>query len=144
MLLQTIIKRLAPKKLFLIDGIGALLSAFLLGAIWTRFENIFGMPRSALYILALLPCFFAIYDFICYFKIKENWSPFLKVIAFANLLYCLISIGFLFNHYQQLTVLGLIYFFLELLIVILLAGIELKMAAYWANKKDGGGLDQKT
>lgn len=124
----TLLKSLQPKQLFLIDGFGALLSAFLLGVILTRFESTFGMPREALYYLAALPCFFALYDLVCYFRVSENWRPFLKAIAIANLLYCCLSIGFLLLHYPSLTALGWLYFLLELAIVIVLASMELKKA----------------
>ena len=119
---------LKPRAMFLIDGFGALTSAFLLGVILTKFESTFGMPLKALYFLALLPCIFAIYDFSCYWQIIKNWRPFLKTIAIANLLYCGISIGFVVHHYEELTTLGLVYFLLELAIVIMLASIEFKTA----------------
>ncbi|MFT4973000.1 MAG: hypothetical protein ACI9XO_004416 [Paraglaciecola sp.] len=117
-----------PKQLFLIDGFGAILSAFLLGIVLVHFENCFGMPVKALYFLAILPCFFAIYDFICFFKAGENWQPYLRIIAFANLIYCVISIGFVVNFYELLTDLGKLYFLLELIIVLLLVLVELKTA----------------
>lgn len=125
MSLKSMVNNLHPKQLFLIDGFGALLSAFLLGIILTRFESIFGMPRQTLYILAFIPCLFAVYDFSCYWLNPENWAPFLKAIGIANLLYCCISIGFVLHHYQQLTALGWAYFILELAIVALLAKFEL-------------------
>lgn len=115
-----------PRMLFLIDGLGALLSAFLLGVILTRFENTFGMPRNVLYFLSFLPSVFAAYDFICYFRISGNIGFYLKIIAFANLTYCTISICLVFHHYQKLTILGLIYFLVEIAIIIFLASIELK------------------
>lgn len=43
-----------PKKLFQIDGLGAILSAILLGIILVRFERFFGIPVSTLYFLASL------------------------------------------------------------------------------------------
>lgn len=119
---------LSAKQLFLIDGLGALLSAFLLGVVLVKFENVFGMPRNTLYILAFLPCLFAIYDLYCYLKIKKNHAPFLKGIAIANLSYCVISIGFAFHHYEQLTTLGWTYFILEIVVVVIIAIIELKAA----------------
>ena len=114
--------------MFLIDGFGALLSAFLLGIVLTRYESTFGMPRQALYFLAILPCLFAVYDFICYFRTKENRGSFLKAIGIANLLYCCISIGFVLHHFQKLTILGLLYFMGEILIVTVLASVEIKTA----------------
>jgi hypothetical protein len=40
------------KKIFLIDGIGALLSAVFLGVILVKFEESFRMPRTILYLLS--------------------------------------------------------------------------------------------
>ncbi len=118
-----------PKQLFLIDGLGAVLSAFLLGVVLVRFENFIGMPQKTLYLLAILPCIFAFYDFFCYLRVKEYRKPYLKVIAFSNLVYCFISIGFLFRHRQELTNLGWVYFLLEILIILILVVIELKTDA---------------
>lgn len=117
-----------PKKMFLIDGLGALLSAFLLGVVLVRFENYFGVPSKELYILSFLACIFAVYDLVCYLRIEENWRPFLKAIAIINLLYCCLTAGLLMYHYQHITSLGITYFLLEMLIVVGVAVIELKMA----------------
>ncbi len=117
---------LDSKKLFLLDGFGALLSAFLLGVILVQFESAFGMPRKVLYGLSFAPCVFAVYDFICYFKIKENWRTFLKIIAYANLLYLCASIGLLIHHYPKLTGLGVSYFLLEFVVVLIVVWLELK------------------
>lgn len=112
-----------PKQLFLIDGFGALVSAFFLGVVLVKYENVFGMPRPILYWLSFAACVFAIYDFVCYFKSKGNWRPFLKTIALINIFYCAITIGLLFFH-QKITALGITYFLLEVLIVVSLAIFE--------------------
>ena len=39
---------LTPKKLFLIDGIGAVLSAFLLGVVLVKLQSLIGMPTNHL------------------------------------------------------------------------------------------------
>lgn len=124
-----------PKKLFLIDGSGALLSAFLLGVVLVRFEPVFGMPRETLYFLAFLPCIFAVYDIYCYLRITKNQELFLKFIAAANLVYCVVSTGLVLQHYQRLTNLGLAYFVLEIIVVIVLAMVELKTASGTIYKK---------
>ena len=125
---QQIINKAQPKQLFLIDGFGALLSAFLLGVVLVRFQHLIGIPVQTLYILASIPIIFVIYDFICYFRLTENWNQYLKGIAIANLIYCCISIGFLIYHYPVLTNLGWLYFLGELMIVITLVFIEIKVA----------------
>lgn len=116
------------KQLLLFDGFGALLSAFLLGIVLVKFQHLVGMPRQALYFLAFLPCLFAAYDFYCYFNLKKDFAKYLKYIAYANLFYCIISLGLATQHYEQLTQLGWIYFILEIIIVVGLAIFELKTA----------------
>jgi len=80
MMFQKIIRGFAenPKSLFLFDGLGALVSAFLLGVVLVKFESTFGMPKEKLYFLAGAACLFVIYDLVCYFKANQNWSPLVK------------------------------------------------------------------
>lgn len=115
-----------PKTFFIIDGLGALLSAFLLGVVLVQFKDLIGMPKETLYFLAFLPCLFALYDLVCYLKVKKNELLFLRGIAFANIFYCCLSLGFVIYDYAQLTNLGLAYFILELIIVLVLASIQFK------------------
>ncbi|WP_020535928.1 hypothetical protein [Lewinella cohaerens] len=117
-----------PRKLFLVDGLGAMLSAFLLGVVLVEFEEYFGIPRPTLYTLALLPCLFASYDFFCYQKKNRNIAPLLKGIALLNISYCLLSIGLAIYHYERITYLAWGYILIEVLIVMTLAMIELKVS----------------
>ena len=118
----------SPRNLLVIDGLGALLSAFLLGIVLVHYEALFGMPKNSLYVLASLPCVFVTYDLVAYFQPPKRWAKFLKGIAWANLLYCGLSLGFALYHAQQLTTLGWLYFLGEMLIVTALAMLELKVA----------------
>ncbi len=120
---------LNTRKLFLIDGLGAMISAFCLGMILVKYEYIFGIPKNTLYILASIPCLFATYDFICYWKTEENANTFLKYIAFANIIYCLISIGMGFYHYSEIKLPGWIYLLSEISIILILVYFELKTAS---------------
>ena len=117
---------LEPRKLFLIDSLGALLSAFLLGVVLVNFESTFGMPQKVLYFLSINACLLAIYSFMCYLLIKKNWKLYLKIIAFTNLLYCFLTIGLMLYWYKELTNYDLIYFLSEVIVIITLASIELK------------------
>ena len=119
---------LEPKRLFLIDGLGAILTAVLLGVVLVRFERFFGIPSSILYFLAIPPIFFAIYDFLSYKKDNIKIGQFLKGIAIMNLLYCCLSIGFAFYHTKTITILGWTYILIEISIVITLSIIELRIA----------------
>lgn len=117
------------KKLFLIDGIGALVSILFLGVVLVWLVDMIGMPKNVLYLLASLPIFFAIYSFSCYIFLKGNWKPFLKGIAVLNLLYCFLTIGLLFFFDHNLTFLGWTYFIIELIILGVLITIEFKVSS---------------
>ncbi|MFD0863352.1 hypothetical protein ACFQ1M_14150 [Sungkyunkwania multivorans] len=117
-----------PKQLFLIDGLGALLSAFLLGVVLVRYEEFFGIPHQTLYFLALFPCLFALYDLYCYRGKRKDLGPFLRGIGIANILYCGLSLGLAFYHGEALTYFGWTYIIIEIMVVITLAVLELKVA----------------
>jgi len=120
---------LDPKKLFIIDGFGALLSSFLLGIVLVYFENIFGIPSPTLHTLASLAVLFAIYDLYCYQKRESmKLKCFLKAIAIINILYSCLTIGFIFYHSSRITIFGQLYILAEVLIIISLAVVEFKVA----------------
>lgn len=117
-----------PKTLFQIDGVGALLSALMLGFVLVSLEKYFGIPKSTLYILTAVPCFFATYDLYCYSALNGNIGPCLIGIGIANLLYCSLSIGFAVYHHTTITALGWVYILVEVLIVFSLAILEINTA----------------
>ena len=119
-----------PKKLLLIDGCGAILSIFLLGVVLVRFEKYVGIPPVTLYLLAVFPTMFAIYDLFSYLQLHYKQPLLLKRIAFFNLIYCCLSIGVAFYHYETLTTLGWIYIFIETLVIMILATWELNIARH--------------
>ncbi|NND34978.1 MAG: hypothetical protein HKN76_20500 [Saprospiraceae bacterium] len=117
-----------PQSLFLIDGLGALLSAFLLGVVLVRLEAVFGIPPSALYFLAAWPILFSIYDYYCYRKDPDKLGVYLRGIAVMNLLYCCLSIGLACYHQDVIALFGWMFFILEVAIVITLSLLELRVA----------------
>jgi hypothetical protein len=119
---------LNPKKLFLIDVIGAIISAVMLGIVLVKFEDIFGMPKNILYLLSVIPSIFAIYSFICFLRVPKKSKIYLKIIALLNLLYCFITLSFVIYLYKKLTFLGVLYFVLELIIIVIVIILELKTA----------------
>lgn len=132
MIINRIIQRTKdnPKKLFLIDGFGAILSTLLLGIVLVELENIFGIPKSTLYFLALLPSLFASYDFYCYYKIHKYLAIYLKGIAITNLIYCCLSLGLAIYHREEIKSLGWIYISIEILITSSLAVVEMRVAMF--------------
>ena len=116
-----------PKILFLIDGIGALISTLLLGIVLVQFQEYIGIPTVTLYILASLPLIFIGFD--CYNYLKTNISfKSLKAIAYINLLYCIVSVIFACTHINTITYLGWLYLITEITILIILALLQLKTA----------------
>ncbi|MCH2192913.1 hypothetical protein [Kordia sp.] len=126
MVFQKIIQKVEnnPKQLFLVDGFGALLSAFLLGFVLVRIKDDIGMPPAILYVLAAIPIVFAIFDLYCYRKEHKRAGIFLKMIAILNIHYCIVSVGFAMYHKETLTSLGWIYIVVEVFIILLLSAIE--------------------
>ena len=106
-----------PKNIFLIDGIGALLTALLLFFMLRNFNTFFGLSKSVLKDLSLLALVFSFYSISCYLLVNNNWKSFLKIICTANILYCLLTIGILFYHYDNITILGIAYFLGEIAII---------------------------
>lgn len=121
---------LKHKKIFLIDSLGALISAFFLGIVLVRFEIAVGMPKEVLFTLAILACFLALYSFISYLFVIKNWQFYIRIIALVNLIYCCLTIGFLTYFHREITVLGCAYFFIEIIIILILANIEINVAKY--------------
>ncbi len=123
-----------PKMLFLIDGLGAFLTSFLLFVVLRNFEPYFGMPGTALTYLAAIALGFCMYSMACFLFLKKSWVPFIKAIALANLLYCVLTIWLVVANYDHLTMLGRAYFFGEFIVIVTLVYIELNVAAVIAKK----------
>ncbi|WP_462248677.1 hypothetical protein [Ekhidna sp.] len=121
-------KSLTTKNLFLIDGIGAAVSALFLGIVLTTLNDYIGMPLDVLYILAGLATLFATYSISCYFISPSNSCFYLKIIAYVNISYCMLTCILAYLHYKSLMTLGWIYFVGEVLIIITIVRLELKEA----------------
>ena len=118
-----------PYQLFLLDAIGAAVTAFMLGIVLPYFQVYFGIPIEVLYLLSIIPVFYAIYSFLCFWQQPKNWKPFLKGIAFANLGYCLLTLGLMFIFSENFTLFGYLYFIGEIIIIVLLSRHELGVAS---------------
>jgi hypothetical protein len=113
------------KRLFLIDGLGAFVTATFLFAIQRACHKWFGMPHMALTILSLIALSLCVYSMSCFFCVNKNWRPFLKAIAIANLLYCGLTLGLVVYYYPQLTIWGIGYFLFEIAVIGLLVFFEI-------------------
>ncbi len=124
-----------PKALFLLDGLGAALTTFSLFFVARHYHDYFGMPINILTYLSEIGLVYFAYSMSCYFLLKNTWSPFLRIIAFGNFLYCILTMSLLYSYYSNLTLIGLTYFLGEILIILLLVCIEFKVASMLITKK---------
>jgi hypothetical protein len=117
-----------PRKLFLIDGLGAALTTFSLFFVLRHYHDYFGMPANILTYLSAIGLLYFAYSMSCYFLLKDYWAPFIRIIGICNFLYCILTITFLHTHYNNLTRIGLAYFLAEILTIMLIVYIELRVA----------------
>jgi hypothetical protein len=75
----------ARKFVFLIDGLGALVSALLLGVVLPFFQDHLGMPLPIFYGLAALAATFCIYSLSCFFLVRTHQRKWLQAVMLANL-----------------------------------------------------------
>ncbi len=117
---------LKPKTVFLIDGLGAILTAFLLMTVLRNFSEYFGMPRDTLTTLSITALIFALYSFSCFVFSNNTTQKLLLPIIIANLSYCVFTLGFVIYFHNRLTILDIAYFLVEILMISALVYIELK------------------
>jgi hypothetical protein len=117
-----------PRELFLLDGLGAALTTCSLFFVLRHYYEYFGMPANILTYLSIIGLVYCAYSMFCYFKLKDYWTPYLNIIGISNLLYCIVTLTFLYTYSNDLTRIGLIYFSAEILIIVLLVYIELRVA----------------
>jgi O-antigen/teichoic acid export membrane protein len=119
--------RAHPRKVFLLDGIGALATALLLLALVAPLEGFFKMPATMVYKLAILAVAFAIYSLCCWYANPKQWKIYLAIIASANLLYCLLTLALVLYHWHTISVWGIAYFLGEMMVIIMLVVIETRV-----------------
>ena len=115
------------KTLFLIDSMGAFMTAFSLFLIVRPFNEYFGMPKNELTYLSVIAVCFCTYSAACFLFLKGGFIPFLRFIGVANLIYCALTIGLLIKYYPLLTIIGTAYFLIEIVIICVLSYIELNV-----------------
>lgn len=114
-----------PWQIFLIDGMGALLSALLLCVV-QYYKNIFGVPDAMFQLLIPFPFLFASYSFTCLLSILSKQKILLTVIIVCNVLYAAYSLLLVYLNADQLSLAGIIYFLSEILVILALVSLELR------------------
>ena len=112
------------KYIFLIDGLGAWLSALFLGLVLPIFR--IGMTNEILFVLAITAIAFGIYSLACFITKKQS-PAWLRLIMVANLFYVIATAFIVVGSYRQLSVLGRIYFMGEIIIILALIALEARI-----------------
>ena len=115
------------KKILLLDSLGAVVTAINLLVI-PQFESYTGIPRDIALILVPLPILYSIFSFFSYKFGNHNWRSLLKMIAIANLFYCCLTLYITWINFDTFKILGIIYFIVEIIFIIILATLEFKIA----------------
>lgn len=111
--------------LFLTDSVGAFFTAFFLFFVLRNFPEYFGMPVEILTALAIIAACFMLYSACCYVFHGEKVTLLILIISFANLAYCVLTLSLMIIYAQTLTLLGLVYFSVEITLVCMLAYVEI-------------------
>jgi hypothetical protein len=114
------------RTLFLLDGLGALLSAFLLGAVLPRFALALGVLAPTLRLLMGVALLLVVWSLG-----HACWAPRparLRVTACANVAYCALTIALLSAQRGTLTAWGWAYFSAEMAVILSLAWVEWRRA----------------
>jgi hypothetical protein len=116
-----------PKKIFLVDALGALLTTLILLIIYALSIKNLKPSIDYFHTLPIISFLLFIYSINCYFFIKHEWKNFLKFIIIGNTFYVLFSLSFVLINLKKLDSLILIYFMLEIVIIALLVLFERKL-----------------
>ena len=118
--------QLNEKSIFLMDGLGALLSASCTGLLLPFYSEWIGLPNRVLFGLAALALAYSIYSLSCFFFIKRIRPAMLLAIIAANLIYCLIAAAVLVSA-LEITKVGEWYLIGESAIILGIILVEAKV-----------------
>lgn len=124
-----------PRVLFLVDAIGALTTFTSLCLISWILNSYLNVPFKELHFMIFYVLCLFIFSTFCSLFIKRYFSLFIKIIAYFNITYCFLTLLILFNHYSQISLVGFIYFSIEIFVISLLVYIELNVSKKLYNQK---------
>lgn len=116
------------RKLLLLDGAGALLSAVMLGGLLASRAELVGVSRGVLHALAGMAVVFAVISLSSYRWAGRKWYKWLRVMGWVNVAYCALTLTLMCLLHETLSWPGAAYFILEIALVLTLARVELKAA----------------
>lgn len=117
-------KALNHNRLFLNDAIGALLTALIHGFLLSRLTELTGIPRVPLITLSFVALTYAIYSATCYFLNSDNWRLLMKIIAFANICFCIATTILMIYYRSEITLIAVVFFVGEIALISVIAAME--------------------
>ena len=122
------------RKLFLLDGSGALLTALMLMLVLPKLDLLTGIDPDMITVMVLIAFLLTAMSLTFIFTYNQQSYKVLQVIGISNLLYSGIIVVVLLVHGSSMKPLGMTYFILEGLVVALLGLVEIrkhkKVSAY--------------
>lgn len=116
------------KTLFLVDSVGAFMTAFFLFVVMRQYDEYFGMPERELIYLSAIAASYCIYSAACYLFVQRAIVHFMAFIGFANIIYSVVTIILMIRYYPILTKIGVLYFMTEIVVIWALSYLELRVA----------------
>lgn len=116
--------RISPRQVFLLDGLGGVLTATLLGLVLPLFHERIGLGPWTLRGLGLIGLGYAAFSLSSFWRSPRRIAPYLRLIVLANLAYCAVIIAVLGARRADVTALGFVYFAVEVLVILTLVGLE--------------------
>ena len=115
------------KNVFVLDGVGAVLSIVLLAIVLPWLHPWLGMPLEVLSWLVYWPTVCLVYDALCW-KFADPRSPrWLTGIIILNTAYCVATAILIGVHFDALTAWGVAYFISEIPVILGLVAFELRV-----------------
>lgn len=116
-----------PRFIFLLDGSGGIVTFCMYQFVLPQFETIFFLPHEIMQKFSIFGILYAIFSLSCWKFAGPKPFRFLGVIAFANLLFCGISLNILIQQFQQLSLIDVLYLVGEKFIILSLVYLELRL-----------------
>lgn len=119
---------ITPRNLLILDAIGAAVTALATYYLLAGERLKTGLPVELCYALAAIALAFSFFDIAALYA-RIDPSIALRIIACANVSYCILVVALLTINRATVTQLGLAYFCIEAAVVLSLAVLEWKVAS---------------
>lgn len=116
-----------PKRLLLVDAVGAVLTNILLNSFVRNFNQLFGLSKSELSLLCISAVIVLFCSLSIYFLVRTSWRPIFFILGLLNLCYISITLYIIYSS-ASITPFGIIYLSGEIFLIAILAYFELLLS----------------